>query len=116
MIKAIILLGTFLVNTSVPALKSADVSVPWEHLNHERKMATVGNQPQATDWFSQSSLQKMNRVKVAHLQNIDLPPINTQKCCSDMDTVLNGCKEQPGSREEAHQRTALAYSRHSGGH
>jgi hypothetical protein len=116
MIKIIILLGIFIVNTSAPEVKSADVRVSWGHLNHARKVATLKNQPQPTDWYSRSSLVNRNRVKAVHLQNLDFPPVNNQKRCSDMDTVLSGCKEQPGSIEEAHQRTALAYSRSSGSH
>lgn len=116
MIKIIILLGIFLVNTSAPEVKSADVRVSWGYSKHARKVATLKNQPQASDWYLRSSLVNMNRVKAVHLQSNDLPPVNNQKRCSDMDTVLSGCKEQRGSIEEAHQRTALAYSRSSGSH
>jgi hypothetical protein len=116
MIKAIILLGTLFINTAPLAVTSAAASDSLEQLNPSRKVATLNSPPQVTDWYSRSSLENRNRVKAVHLQSNDLPPVNDHKRCSDMDTVLNGCKEQPGSIEEAHQRTALAYSRSSGSH
>lgn len=109
MIKAIILLGTVFINTDIHAVPSADVVGSLEPLPHSRQVVAQGVQAQAKDWFSLSPREKMNRVKA-------LPRVTHQKRCSDMDTVLNDCKEQPGSIEEAHQRTALAYSRRLGSH
>ena len=114
MISAIILLGTLFINTSAHAVTRVAGSSLLAQLHQSQTVAMRGNQPEDADWFSLSPLEKMNRVKAVHLPHVDLPQIIDQKRCSDMDTVLNGCKEQPGSFEEGHQRTALAYSRQSG--
>jgi hypothetical protein len=45
----------------------------------------------------------------------DIPAFNAQKRCSDLDDVFYGCKEIPGSLEEAYQRTALDCSQNTGG-
>lgn len=55
------------------------------------------------------------KKKQASIQDINWPRNNHQKRSSAIDTVLDACKEQSGSIEEAHQRTALEYSRSSGG-
>lgn len=92
------------------------ISKPVLTRSNPKKQATLRNQPHEKDWFSRSPLEKMKRVGVVQLKKIDLPPIDTQKRCSDFDTLFNDCKEEPGSIYEAHQRTALAYAQHSRSH
>lgn len=73
MIKAIILLGMVFINTDMHAVTSTDVSGSLELLPHSRQVVAQGVQPQAKNWFSLSPLEKMNRVRAHHLQEIDVP-------------------------------------------
>ena len=107
MIKALILLGALFLNTDICSVISKDTRDLFAQLNHVQRGEL--SKLQATDWLSLREREKSIRLKSLHI-----PPITTQKRCSDMDTVLNGCKEESGSIYEAHQRTALAYSRRLG--
>ncbi|HHI9989701.1 TPA: hypothetical protein ACQDQH_002729 [Legionella pneumophila] len=54
------------------------------------------------------------RNRFASMPEGNIPALNAQKRCSDLDSVFYGCKEIPGSPEKAHQRMALGYA-NSGG-
>ncbi|KTD70366.1 hypothetical protein Lsan_0048 [Legionella santicrucis] len=58
-------------------------------------------------------LPQLNRFDL--VSEGDCPAFNTQKRCSDLDSVFYGCKEIPDSLEEAHQRMALDDAQNAGG-